>query len=91
MSHSVGDGQGALQFLGDIGPRHIEFFREFLVQTPKPAADIARALAKKGIVPGLPVSRYFPDKPNELLVCVTEMNSRPQIERLAIALKEASK
>lgn len=68
-----------------------QFFREFLVQTPKPAADIARALAKKGIVPGLPVSRYFPDKPNELLVCVTEMNSRPQIERLAIALKEASK
>ncbi len=71
--------------------RSSQFFREFLVETPKPAARIVKTLSRRGIMPGLALSRYYPDRPNELLICVTEMNTRAQIERLAVALKEASK
>jgi glycine dehydrogenase subunit 1 len=45
-------------------------------------------LYKKNIVPGLPLSRYFPDRTNELLVCVTENNSKSDIDRLTAALGE---
>jgi len=66
------------------------FFKEFLVRTPKPAADIYATLAKRRIVPGFPISRYDASRPNELLVCVTEMNTKSEIDRLAAALKEVS-
>ncbi len=66
------------------------FFKEFLVSTPKPAADIYAALVKKHIVPGLPLSRYDASRTKELLVCVTEMNTKADIDRLAAALKEVS-
>ena len=58
------------------------FFKEFTVKTPKPAADIAEKLTQKGIVPGLPLSRYYPERDHELVVCVTEMNTRAEIELL---------
>ena len=66
------------------------FFKEFLISTPKPAADIVASLAKRHIVPGLPLSRYDASRGNELLVCVTEMNTKAEIDRLAAALKEVS-
>ena len=36
----------------------------------------------------LPLSRYFPDRPNDFLVCVTEINSRAEIDALLDGLKE---
>jgi glycine dehydrogenase subunit 1 len=66
------------------------FFKEFLVETPLPAATICDTLAKRRIVPGLPLSRYDISRPKELLVCVTEMNTRVEIDRLTKALKEVS-
>jgi len=66
------------------------FFKEFLVSTPVPAAGIYEALSKRRIVPGFPISRYDGSRPNELLVCVTEMNAKSEIDRLVAALKEVS-
>ena len=70
--------------------RTATFFKEFLVSVPLDAEKLFERLGRKHIVPGLPISRYFPDRPGELLVCVTEMNSRAQIDRLAKALEEAT-
>jgi len=68
-----------------------EFFKEFTVTTPVPAEGLAAGLSAQGVVPGLPLSRYYPKRKNELLVCVTEMCTREQIELLAASLaKEAS-
>ena len=67
------------------------FWREFTVTLPEkgPDAETAyRTLLDKGIVPGLPLSRYFPQRRRELLLCVTETNSPADIEALASALKE---
>ncbi|HRW25412.1 MAG TPA: aminomethyl-transferring glycine dehydrogenase subunit GcvPA [Spirochaetia bacterium] len=66
-----------------------EFFKEFVVKTPVPAASIVEKLERRGVMPGLALSRYYPDRTHELLVCVTEMNTREQIELLARSLEEA--
>lgn len=67
------------------------FFKEFLVKTPVPAQSIYDKLSRRCVVPGLPLSRYWPERTDELLVCVTEMNTKEQIDLLAASLKEASK
>lgn len=69
-----------------IGKR--PFFNEFVVQCPKPVAEINEALLKKGILGGYDLENDYPNAKNQMLVCVTEMNSRDQIERLVQALKE---
>ncbi len=61
------------------------FFQEFVVRCPRPAAEVNAALLERGIMGGLDVSDQIP---NGLLLCVTEMNSRQEIEALAKALTE---
>ncbi len=65
-----------------------KFFNEFVVQCPKPVAEINHELLKKGILGGYDLENDYPNAKNQMLVCVTEMNSREQIDRLVQALKE---
>ena len=67
------------------------FFKEFVVKTPRPAAEIAEKLERRCIVPGLPLSRYYKDRTHELLVCVTEMSTKAQIDLLVQSLAEVTK
>lgn len=67
------------------------FFKEFLVECPLNAEKLAEKLAKKNILCGLPLSRYLPEKENSLLVCVTEKNSRADIDALITALEEETR
>ncbi|MDQ3472240.1 MAG: glycine dehydrogenase, partial [Acidobacteriota bacterium] len=63
-------------------------FNEFVVTAPTPAADLLRRLAgDNSINGGIALSRYFADRPNDFLVCVTETNSRQQIDALVEGLK----
>ena len=62
------------------------FFNEFRVTCPKPVAEINAALLEKGILGGYDLQRDYPHAHNEMLVCVTEMNTREQIDRLVAAL-----
>jgi len=64
------------------------FFKEFVVQCPQPPAKINQRLLEKGIIGGLDISRQVP---NRMLLCVTEMNSRQEIDALAATLSEFSK
>ena len=59
------------------------FFREFVAQCPAPPAEINRRLMQQNILGGLDVSDRYP---NGMLLCVTEMNTREEIEQLAAAL-----
>jgi glycine dehydrogenase subunit 1 len=70
--------------------RERAFFKEFVLHCPVEAEEILQRLDAECIVPGLPLSRYFPDMKEELLVCVTEMNSKEEIDGLARALKQRS-
>ena len=62
------------------------FFNEFPVKCPKPVAEMNAALLEAGILGGYDLEGDYPHAQNEMLVCVTEMNSREQIDRLVAAL-----
>ena len=54
------------------------FFNEFTLALPKPAAPVVEALAARGLLGGVPVSRLIPDDPsvaNLLLVAANETNT----------------
>ena len=58
------------------------FFNEFVVQCPKPVDEINQALLEEGILGGYDLQSDYPEAVNQMLVCVTEMNDRTQIDRL---------
>jgi glycine dehydrogenase subunit 1 len=60
------------------------FFQEFVVQCPISPGGVNRRLLEEGIIGGLDVSDRIP---RGLLLCVTEMNTRQEIEGLAEALE----
>ncbi len=63
-------------------------FNEFVVRAPGNAKELLTRLAKeKNITGGLPLSRYFNNRPNDFLVCVTEINSRSDIDALVEGLR----
>jgi glycine dehydrogenase subunit 1 len=67
------------------GPR----FNEFVVRGPGNAAELLSRLAKeKEIEGGIALSRFMPDRGSDFLVCVTETNTREQIDALVSALSE---
>jgi glycine dehydrogenase subunit 1 len=67
-------------------------FNEFVVRAPVEADGLLKRLAsEKKITGGLALSRYFPDAPNDFLVCVTETNSRSEIDALIDGLKELAR
>ncbi len=61
------------------------FFQEFVVECPLPPSEVNRRLLERGIIGGLDVSDRYR---NGMLVCVTEANTREEIEGLAAALSE---
>ena len=64
------------------------FFNEFTVKLNKPAADVVEALAKKGVLGGVPVSRLTEGNEDLLLVCATETSSEEDIHAFEKALTE---
>jgi Glycine cleavage system protein P (pyridoxal-binding), N-terminal domain len=67
------------------------FFNEFTVKLPKPAAPVVDALADRGILGGVPVSRLYPNDPalaDLLLLAATEVNTDADTDALVAALKE---
>ncbi len=61
------------------------FFKEFAIRCPKPPSEILARLLEQGIIGGLDVSDRVE---NGMLVCVTEVNARREIDRLVEALAE---
>jgi len=63
------------------------FFKEFVVRCPRPPSQVNEALLERGIIGGLDVSDRIE---NGMLLCVTEMNTREEMERLVEALAALS-
>jgi glycine dehydrogenase subunit 1 len=64
-------------------------FNEFVVRAPVEATGLLQRLSReKNITGGLALSRYFADSPQDFLVCVTETNSRAEIDALAEGLRD---
>jgi glycine dehydrogenase subunit 1 len=68
------------------------FFNEFTLRLPRPAAPLVDALAARGILAGVPVSRLLPERgdlADALLVAATELTTDSEIDALEAALREA--
>jgi len=61
-------------------------FHEFVVNTPRPAEEIVRDLAKQGVAPGIALTRLGDGWSNALLVTATELTSDEHIATLCEAL-----
>lgn len=67
------------------------FFKEFAVRCPRPVSEINERLFDDwDIVGGYDLGRDYAHLENCMLLCVTEMNPRQEIDRLAAALEEVS-
>jgi len=62
------------------------FFREFVVETPRPAAVVRSELGRNGVCPGIDCGTLDPALDRCLLVSVTERHTREDIDALATAL-----
>jgi glycine dehydrogenase subunit 1 len=67
------------------------FFKEFVVRCPKPVAEVNAALSARGMAGGYDLGADFPALANHMLLCVTEMHTRGDIDALVSALGEAAR
>jgi len=66
------------------------FFHEFVVCCPQPVADINEHLLDHEILGGYDLGQVYPSLKDHMLIAVTEMNTRLEIDLLVEALKEVS-
>ncbi|MBM4116320.1 glycine dehydrogenase, partial [bacterium] len=72
-----------LAFTGDL-------YQEFVVQGPRPAAEILRAGRARGIAAGIALGEDFPVLgPTSLLVTVSEKHGPAELDRFVAFLAEA--
>jgi len=64
------------------------FFNEFVLHCPLPAAEVNQILLNHDILGGYDLSQDYPDLSHELLVAVTEMNSKSEIDFMVEVLEE---
>ena len=66
------------------------FFHEFVVCCPQPVTDINEHLLDHEILGGYDLGQVYPSLKDHMLIAVTEMNTRLEIDLLVEALKEVS-
>jgi glycine dehydrogenase subunit 1 len=66
------------------------FFHEFAVCCPRPVAEINAYLLDNGIIGGYDLGQDYPALNNRMLLCVTEMNTKEEIDNLCELLEEAT-
>ncbi|HIQ95706.1 MAG TPA: aminomethyl-transferring glycine dehydrogenase subunit GcvPA [Candidatus Limivivens merdigallinarum] len=74
--------QGKLSEAGLTLKYEKPFFHEFVTCTPIPAGEILDKLEEEGILGGLPIGE------KEILWCATEKNTREEMEKVAVLVKE---
>jgi glycine dehydrogenase subunit 1 len=69
---------------------NVPFFNEFVVRCPRSVSEINNRLLEYGILGGYDLSQNYPQLANHMLIAVTEMNTRDEIEWLVDVLTEVS-
>ena len=62
-------------------------FNEMVLDLPCDAADVIGKLIEKGFAAGFPLSRYYDNMENAILIAVTEKRTKQEIDMLAEALE----
>ena len=61
------------------------FFNEFVIRTPRPAVELIEALAKRGVIGGLPVSRLLSGAGLDDCIIVASTETNTDDDRVAYA------
>ncbi len=79
--------------LGELGRLRFSgpTFNEFVIRLDRDPEIILPMLLRRGFIGGFPLKRFYPEMEREILICVTEKNSRQEIDQLAEALAQAMK
>lgn len=83
-----------LQKIKDVSGKSIKlvfnapFFNEFVLEIPINASEFITKLSSKNILPGLDLTRIDGYKTNQVLISVTEVNSKEQIDYYVQSVKE---
>ncbi len=88
---SVRNTQYAIKALTAIGAKvkfSAKVFGEFVLTLPSDATVVRDKLIKKGFLAGLPLGSYYDGMKNDLLIAVTEIRTKAQIDAFAAAMKE---
>lgn len=65
------------------------FFKEFVVTCPRPVAELNDYLLEHwGIIGGYDLGQDYPGRENQMLIAVTEMNTKDEIDTLVEALRD---
>ena len=64
------------------------FFHEFAVKCLRPVAEINAHLMERGIIGGYDLGKDYPDFQDHMLVAVTEVNTKDEIDALVAGLQE---
>jgi glycine dehydrogenase subunit 1 len=64
-------------------------YNEFTIRTKRPARELLAALAAEGILGGVALDTWYPDRPNDYIAAVTEMNTVADMDRYAAAIAKA--
>jgi glycine dehydrogenase subunit 1 len=63
-------------------------FNEFVLELPRPAQEVAEAMAERQVLAPVPLSLFDPAREREGLFAFTELTGAPAVERLETALRE---
>jgi glycine dehydrogenase subunit 1 len=64
------------------------YFKEFVLECEAPADRVLARLAKRGLIGGVPLKRFFPQMENRILVAVTEKRTRAELDAYVKAITE---
>ncbi|WP_025026230.1 aminomethyl-transferring glycine dehydrogenase subunit GcvPA [Caldalkalibacillus mannanilyticus] len=63
------------------------FFNEFVIKLSKPVKEVNQALLSQGIIGGFDLSQDYSELENHMLVAVTEVKTKEEIDRFAQVLE----
>lgn len=65
------------------------FYNEFVIECPIPPKRLNEKLLEHSIIGGFELGRYYPELKDAMMLCVTENNTKKDIDRLVKVLKES--
>jgi len=85
------EGLSRISKLEGYAPAHrAPFFREFVLTTPVPACDVVAQALARGVLAGVDLGRWWPERSHELLIAFTEKRMNAEIDMLVAALRDAA-
>lgn len=74
--------KNAFEAAGFTVPFQGAHFNEIVVKTNKPVSEINQKLLEKGIIGGYDLGRNYPELENHVLIAVTELRTKEEIDQL---------